>query len=214
MGLLYWFCRCIPPLSLFLWIFVCYQALCGLVPFAARPHPAQQFRLFGCNAWELLYVAYSVAAHLAACVVFPLRLCWAVWQLTHEVRRARADALELARPYAESEATSSTGASSAGGTAGSATLVDDKASALSLSAGAQTPETPLSSRVGTPKMGGFEERVDEVVHAIILPSYKEDQDTMRETLSVLASHVLAKTSYDVRTGLSMVAIRIGLIVQC
>ena len=209
MGVLYWFCRCIPPLSLFLWIFVSYQALCGLLPFAAGAaahDPHRQRRLFGCNVWELLYIGYSVAAHLSACVFFPLRLCWAVWQLTHEVRRARAEALELARPYAESEAASST---SSAGTAGSSTLVDDKASALSVGAGAP-PETPRSSsRVSTPKMGGFEDRVDEVVHAIILPSYKEDMDTMRETLSVLASHLLAKSSYDVRIDRLVVALRLG-----
>lgn len=37
-----------------------------------------------------------------------------------------------------------------------------------------------------------------VVHAILLPNYKEDIDTLRETLEVLASHAQARTSYDVR----------------
>jgi hypothetical protein len=37
-----------------------------------------------------------------------------------------------------------------------------------------------------------------LVHAIILPNYKEDMDTLRETLEVLASHLLASSSYEVR----------------
>ena len=35
------------------------------------------------------------------------------------------------------------------------------------------------------------------IHAILLPNYKEDIDTLRETLDVLASHAQARTSYDV-----------------
>lgn len=38
---------------------------------------------------------------------------------------------------------------------------------------------------------------DKVVHAIIIPNYKEDVDGLRETLGVLASHPQARVSYDV-----------------
>lgn len=103
--------------------------------------------------------------------------------MTEEVRAAKYEAAEVTRPYAESEASSS---------------LDDKASLISLtpSASSSTPDGPLS-RVGTPRATKFEEVADSVVHAIILPSYKEDLDTLKETVSVLASHVLAKSSYDV-----------------
>jgi hypothetical protein len=37
-----------------------------------------------------------------------------------------------------------------------------------------------------------------IVHAIILPNYKEEMETLRETLEVLASHQLARSSYEVR----------------
>ena len=37
-----------------------------------------------------------------------------------------------------------------------------------------------------------------LVHAIILPNYKEDLDTLRETLDVLACHPQASSSYEVR----------------
>ncbi|CZT48348.1 uncharacterized protein RSE6_09029 [Rhynchosporium secalis] len=36
-----------------------------------------------------------------------------------------------------------------------------------------------------------------LVHAIILPNYMEDMDTLRETLDILASHSLARSSYEI-----------------
>ncbi|KAL2067501.1 hypothetical protein VTL71DRAFT_1926 [Oculimacula yallundae] len=36
-----------------------------------------------------------------------------------------------------------------------------------------------------------------VKHAIILPNYKEDMDTLRETLDILASHSIARSSYEI-----------------
>lgn len=43
---------------------------------------------------------------------------------------------------------------------------------------------------------------DKVIHAIIIPNYKEDVDGLRETLDVLASHPQARLSYDVSSPLS------------
>jgi hypothetical protein len=43
----------------------------------------------------------------------------------------------------------------------------------------------------------FENGIDRVVHAIIIPNYKEEMDTLRETLDVLASHPQARETYDV-----------------
>lgn len=39
---------------------------------------------------------------------------------------------------------------------------------------------------------------DELIHAIIVPNYREDFHTLFTTLSVLASHELAKSQYEVR----------------
>jgi hypothetical protein len=38
---------------------------------------------------------------------------------------------------------------------------------------------------------------DSIIHAIILPNYMEDIETLRETLEVLASHRKAKLQYEV-----------------
>jgi hypothetical protein len=38
---------------------------------------------------------------------------------------------------------------------------------------------------------------ESVIHAIIVPNYKEELDTLRETLGVLGCHPQARTSYEV-----------------
>lgn len=38
----------------------------------------------------------------------------------------------------------------------------------------------------------------ELIHVSIIPSYKESFETLQDTLKILASHRLAKTTYDVR----------------
>jgi len=39
---------------------------------------------------------------------------------------------------------------------------------------------------------------DNILHAIVIPNYTEDLDTLRETLSVLARHPRAQQQYEVR----------------
>lgn len=39
--------------------------------------------------------------------------------------------------------------------------------------------------------------LDKIIHAILIPNYKEELDGLRETLDVLASHPQARSSYDV-----------------
>ncbi|KAG6002406.1 hypothetical protein E4U21_003111 [Claviceps maximensis] len=41
----------------------------------------------------------------------------------------------------------------------------------------------------------------DVIHAIMIPNYKEEMDTLQETLEVLASHSQARSSYDVFLGM-------------
>jgi hypothetical protein len=43
----------------------------------------------------------------------------------------------------------------------------------------------------------IETKLEEVIHAIIVPNYEEDLDTLRTTLAVLASHPRAATQYEV-----------------
>ena len=71
--------------------------------------------------------------------------------------------------------------------------------------------TPLQSAAYHSSTGGHKHDLDDsisiemeskanrqgVLHAIVLPNYKEDIDTLRETLDVLACHPQAASSYDV-----------------
>jgi hypothetical protein len=64
----------------------------------------------------------------------------------------------------------------------------------------QTDAQELESR--SPKSDARQLRLNEpimseVIHAIIIPNYSEDIDTLRLTLSVLAAHPRAKTQYEV-----------------
>ena len=190
MGLFHYLCRCVPALSLLLWIFVAYQALSHYpIPFlGAHKWWETTYNWRYLDPWQIIYIIYGVGTHICACVLFPSRLIWSIWHMTEEVRTAKYDAAEVTRPYAESEAS---------------TTVDDKASQISLTpSNASIASEGPASRASTPKFGKFEEVAESVMHAIILPSYKEDMDTLKETLSVLASHVLAKTSYDVSQDLT------------
>lgn len=49
-----------------------------------------------------------------------------------------------------------------------------------------------------PQGGSDQSSPSEVVHVSIIPSYKESIETLQDTLRVLASHRLAKSTYDVR----------------
>ncbi|KAM0287661.1 hypothetical protein ACHAQH_000190 [Verticillium albo-atrum] len=63
----------------------------------------------------------------------------------------------------------------------------------------------ISSQPGDPEVEAYSDSgdyaIDRVIHAIIIPNYKEEVDTLRETLEVLASHPQAINSYDVYLGM-------------
>jgi hypothetical protein len=184
MGFVTRFCRCIPGFSILAWILLAYLALGDRIPspWSSKPNipPSQGAgNFYTLTITQILYITYSVLAHLLACLGFPLRLIWAVWHMTGEITTANFEAAE-GRLYAESEYSDE--------------LSSQKSGSVK---GLGTPEGP-QSRASTPKIPGFPDTpLEPVIHAIILPSYKEDIDTLRETLSVLASHVLAKPTYDV-----------------
>ena len=185
MGLVTRICRCIPGFSILLWVVIAYLALGDRIPsWFASSHTNESVKsvkhpygdLHHLTISQGIYILYSVVIHILACFAFPVRLIWSIWHLTDEVKTAK---FEAAEEYAETE------------------FSDDKSSQHSLSVKSVGGTESSISRVGTPKIPGLVETPESVVHAIILPSYKEDIDTLRETLAVLASHVLAKSNYDV-----------------
>jgi hypothetical protein len=61
-------------------------------------------------------------------------------------------------------------------------------------------ENPFSTAMNkkSPRVS-VAEVAEEVTHAIIIPNYNEDIDTLRETLDVLARHPRARSQYEVGT---------------
>lgn len=49
-----------------------------------------------------------------------------------------------------------------------------------------------------PQGRAYQSSPSELIHVSIIPSYKESIETLQDTLRILASHRLAKSTYDVR----------------
>lgn len=55
-----------------------------------------------------------------------------------------------------------------------------------------------SDQTENPQSRGYQSSPSELIHVSIIPSYKESIETLQDTLKILASHRLAKSTYDVR----------------
>ncbi|KAK5019064.1 hypothetical protein LTR16_000899 [Cryomyces antarcticus] len=124
--------------------------------------------------WRLLFVFYIVLVHVLGLVV-PVRACWAVWSTTKGLKKAAF----TRRPRAPL----------AGANAPFKLAQYSPAFSLpSRSSSAPSKDTYDAD-------DGLSEAT--VIYAIIVPNYKEDIDTLRETLKVLACHPQASSCYDV-----------------
>lgn len=138
----------------------------------------------GAGIWTFVFAYYSLFIH---CLVFivPVRACWAVWQVTQSMKRSSRtqymhDYMKLSNRRRLSSASLSS----------SETLTSDLNGDSTVTSEAGDTELDMYTDV--------DDIVDDtVVHAIVIPNYKEDIDTLRETLDVLASHPRAQTAYDV-----------------
>lgn len=135
----------------------------------------------GAGYWTVIFAYYCLGIHILV-FLFPLRACWAIWDLTRSLQKtARSKTLRdfklthRRRGSSTSLSSSETLTSSHGCSASSSEAGD-----LEMELYADADATP-----------------DRVVHAIIIPNYKEEMDTLKETLEVLASHPQARNSYDV-----------------
>lgn len=137
----------------------------------------------GGGYWTVFFAYYALFIHVLV-FIFPLRANWAIWDLTQSLKRiARSRTLRDFKP-SQSRRVSSTSLSS------SETLTSSYSySSTSSEAGDGDSEFLKDS--------GADSDPERVVHAIIIPNYKEEMDTLRETLDVLASHPQARISYDV-----------------
>lgn len=138
----------------------------------------------GAGIWTYIFSYYCLLIHVLVCV-FPLRACWTVWTLTQSLKRAAQSHSLLDLKKLASRRDSYTSVSS------SETLISSHnggCSSTTSEAGDIDPELYTDGVSGAG---------DNVIHAIIIPNYKEEHDTLKETLEVLASHPQAQDSYDV-----------------
>jgi hypothetical protein len=139
----------------------------------------------GAGIWTVVFAYYTLLIHILV-AMFPMRSCYALWEMTRTLKKsAHSKALQNLK-FAHRRRGSSTSLSSS--------------------------ETLTSSHGGSStssEAGDFEAELytdgdvepDSIVHAIVIPNYKEELDTLRETLEVLGSHPQARNSYDVSTAL-------------
>ncbi|EAQ93648.1 hypothetical protein CHGG_01883 [Chaetomium globosum CBS 148.51] len=129
-----------------------------------------------------LFTYYCLLIHFLV-FIFPIRSCWAVFNITSSLKKAARTRAMRDIKFGHRRRGSSTSLSS------SETLTSsrDISSTSSSEAGDLDPDC----------YGDGDIAPDRVIHAIVIPNYKEENDTLRETLEVLASHPQARNTYDV-----------------
>jgi hypothetical protein len=114
--------------------------------------------------------------------IFPVRACWALWDLTCSLKKAsRTKNWRDFRSWKSIHKRSSSLSSSETLTPGT------QASASSSDSGEADGDYFADAET---------ERYQDI-YAILIPNYKEDMEVLRETLEVLASHRNARSQYDV-----------------
>ena len=129
-----------------------------------------------------VFAYYCLLIHLLV-VIFPLRSNWAVYTITKSLQKMARIASARDLDFGHRRRGSSTSLSSA------ETLTSSKD--LTSSSSSEAGESDIELSVDC------EMAPNTIVHAIVIPNYKEENDTLRETLEVLASHPQARATYDV-----------------
>ena len=139
--------------------------------------------------WVVVFAYYCLFIHVLV-FVFPLRACWSIWSVTQKLKKdALSKAMQTYKKASIRRRVSTTSICSLD-TMSSGTLTAESncfSEAVSEASDSEPDLFPDGANTSDAM----------VVHAIILPNYKEEVDTLRETLEVLASHSEASRSYDV-----------------
>jgi hypothetical protein len=129
--------------------------------------------------WTVFWAYYSVIIHTLV-FMFPMRACWAVEDLTRSLRKVARNKQLRDFKFSHQRRLSQTSLSSA------ETLTSQSSSS--------------SSEAGDIELSYYTDadiEQEKIIHAIVIPNYKEDIDGLRETLDVLACHPQARSTYDV-----------------
>ncbi|KAI0013394.1 glycosyl transferase family group 2-domain-containing protein [Xylariaceae sp. FL0662B] len=143
----------------------------------------------GGGIWTVVFAYYCLLIHVLV-FAFPMRSCWALFDVTRSLKKAARSKSLKDFKLSHRRRGSSTSLSS------SETLTSSKDGSLASSS--------ASSEAGDTEPEFYTDNdtePDRIVHAIIVPNYKEEVDTLRETLDVLASHPQARSTYDIYLGM-------------
>lgn len=139
----------------------------------------------GAGYWTVIFTYYALLIHFLV-FAFPMRSCWAMFDITRGLKKAARSKSLKDFKLSHRRRGSSTSLSS------SETLTSSKEDSL--------PSSATSSEAGDIETDFYNDGDSEpnnVIHAIVIPNYKEEVDSLRETLDVLASHPQARNSYDI-----------------
>jgi hypothetical protein len=131
--------------------------------------------------WRAFFAYYSLLIH-ALVVIFPIRACWAIWELTEILQQTT---LKTRKTTILSNSWHKWKISSSPSLASTETSISERSPSRSSSEKGDYLDSGSES----------EDDLEPVIHAILIPNYKESVDGLRETLDVLACHPQAKYSY-------------------
>lgn len=145
----------------------------------------------GGGMWTLGFAYYCLFIHFLV-FAFPVRALWSIFSITRALKKnAKSKALREIK-LSHRRRGSSTSLSS------SETLTSSRdGSALSSTTSSEAGDLEVEQYTD----GDAATAIDNIVHVIVVPNYKEEVDTLRETLDVLACHPQARHSYDVYLGM-------------
>lgn len=140
-------------------------------------------RVAGAGILAQIFAYYSLFLHTMVFLI-PIRACRGLWDVTASLKRAaRIQALSEFKSSDKDRRTSSSSFAS------SETLTSTSPTPFaSTNDGLSDTEAELSD------IGDLDSPA--IIHAIVIPNYKEELDILRETLDVLASHPQAAACYD------------------
>ncbi|CAH0049945.1 unnamed protein product [Clonostachys solani] len=145
----------------------------------------------GAGIWTYIFAYYTLFLH-AAVLCFPVRALYAIVDLTRAITRPspsrslkdyKSQALRRRGSYAS--------------VSSSETLISEHNGSSSTAASSEAGDFDLERYHDD----GEHSTADPVIHAIVIPNYKEEIDSLKETLEVLASHPQAHNSYDIYLGM-------------
>lgn len=194
MSALTWCSRRVGALSMMALIALCYWVISkerrdAQPNYATTNRPHLLGTKSGAGIWAPVLAYYSLLIH-ALVFLFPARACWSLWTITRSLRRAvQSKAIEDYKKCRFRRRVSLTSVSSQDTlTTGTLTVESNTCS-------------PVISDASDSELDNYTEDTeiseDPLIHAIVVPNYKEEVDTLRETLDVLASHSQARTTYHV-----------------